>query len=79
MPHPFFVNNQQGAFSHAPSILYNKNHLFSKNQDFQPKKKIALIWKLGAFDYASFRWDHPSQDLSSKCKILHNKVLSGKL
>lgn len=39
MPHPFFVNNQQGAFSHAPSILYNKNHLFSKNQDFQPKKK----------------------------------------
>ena len=56
MPHPFFVNNQQGAFSHAPSILYDKNHLFSKNQDFQPKKKkIALIWKLGAFDYASFR------------------------
>ena len=39
MPHPFFVNNQQGAFSHAPSILYNKNHLFSKNQDFQQKKK----------------------------------------
>ena len=42
MPHPFFVNNQQGAFSHAPSILYNKNHLFSKNQDFQPKKKDSF-------------------------------------
>ena len=56
---------------------HHHHHLKKKkNQDFQ---KHTLKGKLGAFDYASFRWDHPSEDLPSKFKVLSNKVASGKL